>query len=377
MHVALWVVALVAVVTAASVLSRRLPQPAPLSLTLVGLAASFVPGVPTIGLSPDVVLIGFLPPLLYATALRTSLVDFSRNRLAILQLSVGLVLVSTFVTAVVIWSLIPVPFAVAVAVGAVVAPPDAVAATAVARRVGMPRRMVTILEGEGLVNDATALVALRTAIAATSGAVSIWGVGFDFIATAVGGVAVGLAVAFVTGKARKLIEDEVTDTAVSLITPFLAYLLAEELNSSGVLAVVVAGLTLSHKSYLLQTASSRIFERTIWSTIEFLLENTVFFLIGFQVRQIIVDAGDSGLPTDQVVLVCVAVSLTVMLVRPLWVFPMMYLPRRIPGLRRWAADGPPLPLAVPAGISWAGMRGVVTLAAAFVLPDNTRRTGRS
>ena len=132
MHVALWVVALAVVVTAASALSRRLPQPAPLSLTLVGLAASFVPGVPTIRLSPDVVLIGFLPPLLYATALRTSLVDFRRNRLAILQLSVGLVLVSTFVTALVVWWLLPVPFAVAVAVGAVVAPPDAVAATAVA-----------------------------------------------------------------------------------------------------------------------------------------------------------------------------------------------------------------------------------------------------
>ena len=148
---------------------------------------------------------------------------------------------------------------------------------------------------------------------------------------------VGLVVALVTGKVRKLIEDEVTDTAVSLITPFIAYLIAEELHCSGVLAVVVAGLILSHKSYLLQSASSRIFERTIWATIEFLLENTVFFLIGFQVRQIITDAADSGLPTERVVLVCVAVSLTVMLVRPLWVFPMMYLPRRIPGLRRWAS----------------------------------------
>jgi CPA1 family monovalent cation:H+ antiporter len=370
-HVALWLVALAVVVTAASALSKRLPQPAPLSLTLVGLAASFAPFVPTIHLSPDVVLVGFLPPLLYSTALRTSLVDFRRNRLAIIQLSVFLVLVSTFVTAVVIWWLIPVPFAVAVAVGAVVAPPDAVAATAVARRVGMPRQMVAILEGESLVNDATALVTLRAAIAATSGAVSIWGVGLDYVITAVGGLLVGLAVAFLTGKVRKLIDDEVIDTAVSLITPFIAYLAAEELHCSGVLAVVVAGLLLSHKSYLLQSASSRIFERTIWATIEFVLENTVFFLIGFQVRQIITDAADSGLPTERVVLVCVAVSLTVMLVRPLWVFPMMYLPRRIPGVRRWAPDEPPLPLAVPAGISWAGMRGVVTLAAAFVLPIST------
>jgi monovalent cation/hydrogen antiporter len=370
-HVALWLVVLAAVVIAASALSRRLPQPAPLSLTLVGLAASFVPGVPTFRLSPDVVLIGFLPPLLYATALRTSLVDFRRNRLAIAQLSVGLVLASTLVTALVVWWLLPVPFAVAVAVGAVVAPPDAVAATAVARRVGMPRRMVTVLEGEGLVNDATALVTLRTAIAATSSTVSIWGVGFDFVGTAVGGVAVGLVVALVTGKVRKIIQDEITDTAVSLITPFSAYLLAEELHSSGVLAVVVAGLALSHKAYLLQSASSRIFERTNWATIEFLLEHTVFFLIGLQVRQIISDAGESGLPTGRVVLVCVAVPLAVLLVRPLWVFPMSYLPRHIPGVRRWAYPGPALPWVVPAGISWAGMRGVVTLAAAFVLPIDT------
>jgi Na+/H+ antiporter len=336
-HVALWIVALAAVVIAASILSRRLPQPAPLSLTLVGLAASFIPGVPTVRLSPDVVLMGFLPPLLYATAQRTSLDDFRRNRLAIAQLSVGLVLATTFVTALVIWWLLPVPFAVAVAVGAVVAPPDAVAATAVARRVGMPRRMVTVLEGEGLVNDATALVALRSAIAATSSAVSIWGVGLDFVGTALGGVAVGLVVAVVTGKLRKLIADEITDTAVSLITPFLAYLAAEEVHSSGVLAVVVAGLTLSHRSYLMQSASSRIFERTNWATIEFLLENTVFLLIGLQVRQIISDAGDSGLSDGRLLLVCVAVPLTVMLVRPLWVFPMTYLPRWLPFVRRWAA----------------------------------------
>jgi Na+/H+ antiporter len=366
-HVALWLVALAAVVIAASALSRRLPQPAPLSLTLVGLAASFVPGVPAVRLSPDVVLIGFLPPLLYATALRTSLVDFRRNRLAIVQLSVGLVLATTFVSALVIWWLLPVPFAVAVAVGAVVAPPDAVAATAVARRVGMPRRMVTVLEGEGLVNDATALVALRSAIAATSSAVSVWGVGLAFAGTALGGIVVGLLVAVVTGKLRRLIQDEITDTAVSLITPFLAYLAAEELHCSGVLAVVVAGLTLSHRAYLLQSASSRIFERTNWATIEFLLENTVFFLIGLQVREIIADAGHSGLSTGRVVFVCIAVPLTVMLVRPLWVFPMVYLPRRLPLVKRWASPVS-LPPAVPAGISWAGMRGVVTLAAAFVIP---------
>lgn len=344
-------------------------MPAPLSLTLVGLAASFVPGVPMVRLSPDIVLVGFLPPLLYATALRTSLVDVRRNKLAIAELSVGLVIVTTFVAAVVIWWLLPVPFAVAVAVGAVVAPPDAVAATAVARRVGMPRRMVTVLEGEGLLNDATALVTLRTAIAATGSAVSVWGVGWSFVATAAGGLLVGLAVAAVTGRVRRVITDEITDTAVSLVTPFIAYLVAEELHCSGVLAVVVAGLVLSHRAYLLQSASSRIFERTNWSTIEFLLENAVFFFIGLQVRQIIADASDSGLPTGRVVIVCVAVPVTVMLVRPLWVFATTYLPFLISRLRRSPAQA--LPLSVPAGISWAGMRGVVTVAGAFILPSET------
>jgi CPA1 family monovalent cation:H+ antiporter len=370
-HVAAWVVALAAVVIAASLFSRRLPQPAPLSLTLVGLAVSFVPGVPTVRLSPDVVLVGFLPPLLYATALRTSLVDFRRNKLAIAQLSIGLVLFTAFVVGLVVWWLLPVPFSVGVAVGAVVAPPDAVAATAVARRVGMPRRMVTILEGEGLVNDATALVTLRTAIAATSTAISVWGAGLRFVGTAAGGVAVGLVVAFVIGKIRRAIHDEIADTAVSFVTPFAAYLVAEGVHSSGVLAVVVAGLALSHKAYLLQSASSRIFERTNWATIEFLLENTVFFFIGLEVRQIIEDASHSGLPTSRMVLVCVAVPLAVMVARPIWVFPMTYLPRRVPLVRRAAYPGPALPLRVPAGISWAGMRGVVTLAAAFTLPGGT------
>ncbi|MGI8699745.1 MAG: cation:proton antiporter [Nocardioidaceae bacterium] len=371
MHAAVWIVALAAVVTAASALSRRVPLPPPLSLTVLGLAASFVPGVPPVRLTPDVVLVGFLPPLLYATALRTSLVDVRRNKLAIVQLSVGLVIVTTLVTALMIWWLLPVPFAVAVAVGAVVAPPDAVAATAVARRVGMPRRMVTVLEGAALLNDATALVGLRTAIAATSTTLSVWGVGLSFLLTAAGGLAVGLAVAVVTGRVRRVITDEITDTAVSLVTPFLAYLVAEELHVSGVLAVVAAGLILSHKAYLLQSASSRIFERTSWRTVEFLLENAVFFFIGLQARQIVADASESRLPVGRVILVCVAVPLTVMALRPLWVFPMVYPPVLVSRIRRSSPTVDPLPWSVPAGISWAGMRGVVTVAAAFVLPTDT------
>ncbi|MGI8576661.1 MAG: Na+/H+ antiporter [Nocardioidaceae bacterium] len=368
MHVAAWIVALVAVVTLGSGLSRRLAVPAPLFLTVVGLGVSFIPGLPQITISPEVVLVGFLPPLLYAASLQTSLVDFRRNARPIALLSVGLVLVSTVVVGFVVWALLPIELPVAMALGAVVAPPDAVAATSIARRVGMPRRMVTILEGEGLVNDATALVALRTAIAAIGGSFSLGGVGLDFLIAAGGGVAVGIVIALVTGRVRRRIEDEIIETAVSMVTPFISYLVAEELHASGVLAVVSTGLILSHRAQLLQSARSRIFERTNWATVQFLLENTVFLLIGLQVRRILLAAAQSELGAGEIVRTCVLVTLTVMVVRPLWVFPSTYLSRMVP---RVAARDPSPSWTFPAAISWAGMRGVVTLAAVFILPVST------
>ncbi len=370
MDVAVELVALVAVVTLVSGASRRLPLPAPLLLTLVGLLASYVPGVPQVELSPEVVLIGFLPPLLYAAALNTSLIDFRRNARPIALLSVGLVIANVFVVGLVVWWLLPVKLAAAFALGAVVAPPDAVAATAIARKVGMPRRMVTILQGESLVNDATALVALRSAVAALSGSVSVLQIGADFVVTALGGIAVGATVAFVTGRMRSHIKDEIIDTAISIITPFISYLTAESLHFSGVLAVVFTGLILGHRAHLMQSASSRIFERTNWATVEFLLENTVFLLIGLQVRQILSRAGESNLSGGTIVWACVAVTATVILLRPVWVFPATYLPRLLPSLR---ARDPVPDWTSPAAISWAGMRGVVTLAAAFVLPTDTEQ----
>ena len=182
----------------------------------------------------------------------------------------------------------------AFALGAVVAPPDAVAATAIARRIGLPRRIVTILEGESLLNDATALVALRTAIVRRrGGAFSLGAVGLDFLLAAVGGVAVGLlAFVVVALGAQARCTDPVLDTTVSLVTPFVAYVAAESIHASGVLAVVVAGLLLGHKAPVLQTASSRIAERLNWRTIAFLLENAVFLLIGLQARWIIDGVAD-------------------------------------------------------------------------------------
>jgi monovalent cation/hydrogen antiporter len=203
MDVAGWLVFLVAVAAGTAALADRWQVSAPLLLALVGLAGSYVAFVPDVTLTPEIVLTGLLPPLLYTAAIRTSLIDIKANRRAIISLSLGLVVFSTFVVALVVWWLLPVPFSVAVALGAVVAPPDAVATTAIARRVGLPRQVVTILEGESLLNDATALVTLRTAIAAIAGTFSIWRVGGNFVLAAVGGAAVGVAVALALGLIRR------------------------------------------------------------------------------------------------------------------------------------------------------------------------------
>jgi CPA1 family monovalent cation:H+ antiporter len=366
MTAAAGVILLLSVVIAVSGLARRWRLSAPLLLVIVGLIGSYLPFIPEVELNEELVLVGLLPPILYATAIRTSLIDFRSNRRPIALLSVGLVLFTAFGVALVAYWLLPIPLAAAFALGAVVAPPDAVAATAIARRVGMPRRIVAILEGESLVNDATAIVALRTAIAALGGTVSVFEIGADFAIAAGGGVLVGIAVAFVIGKIRRYVQQTALDTSLSLITPFVSYLAAEEIHASGVLAVVVTGLLLGHKAQVIQNATSRISERHNWQTIQFLLENSVFLLIGLQVRWIVTDVADSTLGFGRIALACGAILITVMVLRPLWVFPATYLPRKIRSLGR--ADPAPA-WQYPAVVSWAGMRGVVTLAAAFVLPE--------
>lgn len=367
-HVAIALVALVAVVIAVSGASRRLDLPAPLVLIAVGIAGSFIPFIPEVELSADVVLVGFLPPLLYAAALQTSLVDFNANRRPILLLSIGLVLFTTAGVGAVVHALVPgVSWPAALAVGAVVAPPDAVAATAIARRIGLPRRLVTILEGESLLNDATALVAFRTAIAATAGTVSLGSVTLDFARAAIGGVLVGLLFFAVVGWGRRHFREVVFDTSVSLVTPFAAYVAAEQIHASGVLAVVVAGLLLGHKAPVLQTAQSRISERVNWRTISFLLENTIFLLIGLQARRIIDGVAESELSLGIVVGVCAASLAATILLRLVWVFPARYFLVR-PGVDPATGDEPPWTYTLLLG--WAGLRGVVTLAAAFAIPTN-------
>ena len=362
MHVAFTLVCLVAAVVAFTWLARRIDVPGPLVLIAVGIGASFLPFVPQIRLEPEVVLVGILPPLLYAAAVQTSLVDFNANRRPILLLSVGLVAFTTLGVGAIVHVLLPdLGWSGCLALGAVVAPPDAVAATAIGKRIGLPRRVVTILEGESLVNDATALVALRTALAATV----VWHqIALDFLVAAGGGLLIGVLIYLVLGFVRKHLTDPLMDSTLSFVTPFLAYVSAEAIHASGVLAVVVAGLLLGHRSPVLQTAQSRIASRTNWRAIAFVLENAVFLLIGLQAQAILQNLTGGGVGVGRVLLICGLTLLAVIVLRFVWMFGARYLlVRPDTGTRH---EIPNWRYSVLLG--WAGMRGVVTLAAAFVLP---------
>ncbi|MDQ2849390.1 Na+/H+ antiporter [Dermatophilaceae bacterium Sec6.4] len=366
MHVAISVFFIAATVVVIASLARRVNISAPLLLVAVGAAYSYLPGVAAIRLEPDVILLGFLPPLLFAAASTTSVVDIARDKRQILGLSVLLVLFTAFGVALVAWKLLEVPFAVAVALGAIVAPPDAVAATAIARKIGLPRRVVLILEGESLLNDATALVTVTTAktIIAT-GSITWYGISGNVALASLGGGAIGFVafklIAFVRGR----VQDTVTSVAISFISPWIAYLPAEELHSSGVIAVVVAGLLLAHDAHLIQTPQSRVAERINWSTVTFLLENTVFLLIGVQARSIIDGVRNSELGDGRVVLTSLVVLVTVIALRPVYLGFWQVLSRFV----HFQQD--PITPREAVVASWAGMRGVVTIAAALLLAPNT------
>jgi CPA1 family monovalent cation:H+ antiporter len=362
-HVAIWLVCLVTTVVAVTGACRRFDFPAPLALIAVGIGGSYLPFVPEIQLSPEVVLVGVLPPLLYAASIQTSLVDFNRNRRPILLLSVGLVAFTTVGVGLIVHAMVSgLDWSTSFAIGAVVAPPDAVAATAIGRRIGLPRKVVTVLEGESLLNDATALVALRTALAAN---VAWQHVAWDFAVAAVGGVVVGVVVYLAIGYVRKHVTDPLIDSSISFITPFLAYVVAERIHSSGVLAVVVAGLLLGHRAPILQTAQSRLATRSNWRTIAFVLEGAVFLLIGLQARWILAGLANRDENAGLVLAVAFAVLGGTVLLRIVWMFAIRWVlvmpgpERQLPSWRYSALLG------------WAGMRGVVTLAAAFVLPEET------
>ncbi|RBY79720.1 cation:proton antiporter [Blastococcus sp. TF02A-26] len=348
-------------------LCDRWGWPTPLVLVVAGAAASFVPGVPDVQLEADVVLYGVLPPLLYATTARTSLFDFKHNKLSIVLMSVVLVVFTTVVVGAVTWLLLPgVALAAALALGAVVAPPDAVAASAIGRRLGLPRRVATLLEHESLVNDAAALIALTVAVTALTEAPSAPEVAGEFVWAVVGAVLVGGLVAAVLAVVRARLRDPVLDTLVSFVAPYLAFLPAEEVHASGVLAVVVTGLALAQLSPKVQTASARVTEAITWRTVAFVLENAVFLVIGMQLPGLLSGLEEAGVSGWRVTLVCAGALVATIAARFVFVFGTAALLRAgSAGMRRQVWSTP-----VAGLVSWAGMRGVVTLAAAQLIPED-------
>ena len=358
------VVFLVVGVVLVNGVAGRIRVPAPILLVLVGIAVSFIPGVPEYQVNPEIVLSVLIPPLLFAAATESSVIAIRTLLRPITQLAVGLVLVTALAVAVVVYAIVPdMPFAAALALGAIVAPPDAVAAVAVARRAGLPRKVVTVLEGESLFNDATSLVLLRVAIVGISlGTLSVGDAVVEFAWATAGGLIVGVALGIVLSAARRYTRSSLATTALSLVTPFLAYQVAEILQASGMLAVVITGLVLGFRAPYDLQPEVRLTLRATWGAIQYVLEGSVFALIGLQLWGI-VTAPDIG--RRPVLLISAAVLITVIGIRPVWIFLTDGLGRllRRPGMfTSWR------PLAA---ISWAGMRGVVSLAAAQTLPLDT------
>jgi Na+/H+ antiporter len=347
-------------------LGRRLRVPYPIALVLGGLFISLIPGLPVVLIHPDLVFLVFLPPLLYAAAWFTSWHEFRTNLRPIFLLAVGLVLFTTAATGVVLHALIPeIPMAVAFAFGAIVSPPDAVAATAIAKQVSLPKRIVTVLEGESLVNDATGLVALRFALAAAaSGTFSLGQATLQFIWVSGGGLAFGLLTGMALAQVVRMIKDDSLLITVSLLAPYLAYLPAERLHISGVLATVASGIYGGWKAPELLAASARLSGIAVWSLLVFLLNCVLFILIGLQLPGVVAALGQYS--SLQLVAYGAAVSGVVILVRPIWVFPATWLPRLLS--KRVRQRDPIPPWRHVAIVSWSGMRGVVSLAAALALP---------
>lgn len=365
MHQAEIIVLLFTVVAASVLVARKVALPYPVVLVLVGLVLSFIPRLPEVKLDPNVVFYFFLPPLLYPAALFTSWRDFRRNLRPIVLLAIGLVLFTMVVVACVVHALIPsLPWAAAFALGAIVSPPDAVAATSVITRLPVPHRIVSILEGESLLNDATALVALQFAVAAlVTGKFSLGLASLHFVWAAVGGIGFGLLVGVAMRWVQRHLDDPPVQITISLLTPFLAYLPAERVHASGVLAVVTTGIYLGWYSPLILTARYRLQAFAFWEIVVFLLNGFVFTAIGLQLPEILKSLEGESLfsPIENALLV----SAAVVLVRMAWVFPGAYLPfllhkrTRRESLPEWRNV---------AVMGWSGMRGVVSLAAAFALP---------
>jgi Na+/H+ antiporter len=365
----LLVLGLVAAI-ACAVLAKRLELPYPIVFVLAGTGLAFVPGLPPVHLAPDWIFLAVLPPLLFSAGWTTDWAVFRANMRPILQLAIGLVIITTIAVAVVATRIVPgLGLAPAFALGAIVSPTDAVAAAATFARFAIPRRIIGIVDGEGLVNDATALVIYGYAVAATGAATfSLIAAGRSFVIVAAGGIALGLIVAWcVEAISRKLAEYDLSDSMIDNLlligAPYAAYPTGQALHVSGVLAVVVAGITLSRRSSVVYSPQVRLIAFNVWTLWIFLLNAYIFLAIGLQLRTFVA----SGSHFLRLLPAALAIALLVIVVRIFWIYPTAWLARLIPAIKR---SDPMPPASVLAVIGWTGMRGIVSLAAALALPTD-------
>jgi len=361
------VLLLLAVVAAVTLLAARVGIPYPILMVVAGLVMGLVPAIPKVELDPAIVLALFLPPILFSGAFFLSVRDLWRNIRPITFLAVGLVITTTLAVGAVAMALAPeLGWPVALALGAIVSPPDAIAATSIARRLNLPRRLVIIFEGESLVNDATALTTYRLAVAAAvgSGSLALGDAAISFVTVAVGGAIFGLVIGWIASKLIGLIDDPPVEVLVSLLVPFAAYIPAELAGVSGVLATVVAGLFVGYRASRIMRSDARLLGASTWQMVLFVVNGLAFLLVGLQLPTVLDDI--EGYAAGELIALAAAVTLTVIVVRLVWIYPATYLPRwLIPSLAR---RDPAPPARVPLILGWGGMRGAVTLAAALALP---------
>jgi CPA1 family monovalent cation:H+ antiporter len=360
------IVILLFAITFLAVISNKYKFPFPIVLVLSGVAISLIPGLPVVSLNPEIVFIIFLPPLLYAAAWNTSWHDFKAAIRPISLAAIGLVLFTTTLVALAAHLMIPAldwPFAFLI--GAIVSPPDAVAATSVTKGLGLSPRVIAVLEGESLVNDASGLIAYKYALSAiVVGNFILWEAGWNFVVVATAGTAIGLAVGYVMYLVhKKFICDPVIEVTLTFLTPFASYLLAEHFHFSGVLAVVSTGLYLSFRSGAIFSNQSRIMSYAVWDVVVFILNGLIFVLIGLQLRSVM--QGISDYPKITLIIYGLVISLVVIVVRFVWVVPAALLPRWISKRIRETEKFDNRNMIV---FGWAGMRGVVSMAAALALP---------
>ena len=368
-HAEVFITALLMAVAGLGALACRLSVPYPIPLVIGGAVAGFIPGLPDIDLEPDLVLALFLPPLLYKSAIYANFGDFRAAVRSLTLSAVALVIATMAAVAVVAHTVIPgMPWEAAFVLGAIVSPTDPVAAATIMRRLGAPRQLISNIEGEGLFNDATALVAFRVAVAATvAGSFSLVDAGVRFVLGAVGGVAIGLAVGWVSGWVRAHIYDTQISITISLLTAYAAFLPAEAIGASAVLAVVTAGIVMAIRSPEVLDAGPRLQGYFVWDIVDFLINATLFALIGLQLHAIV--TGLHEYRFAELVMYAAAVTASLIGIRLVWFFTVPYLVRLVD--RRPAQRSRRVGASWRLVTAWSGMRGAVSLAVALAVPTQT------